>query len=595
MVLMAVPLAAQDRTIAVGQSMYGELTTHDPVARSRRAPYQVWTLDGRRGQRVQIDLRSQSFDAYLVLRDEDGFVIGSDDDSGDNSDARIHTVLPRNGHYRIVVTGFSEGALGMYALSVSGWEAPDAAPPGQAASIAVGETKDGILEPGDEIAGDGPFQDRWTVALREGQRLRVDLHSSDFDAYLVLLGPDGTQLASDDDSGEGNDASIGFRAATAGTYTVLATSYGDNVHVGAYRLTVAEESGDFAEPGMAASISDGETKAGRLETGDSSGRRGYEDHWTFQGRAGRLARIDVVAPSFDAYAVLLYNGMPLDSNDDGGEGTNARLMTVLPSTGTYTLVVSPYASSSRSGRYTVALAFSDPPPGAGRTERISMGQHASGRLEPGDRQADAGGYQDLWEFDGRAGQDVIIEMHSSELDAYLELHGPDGATVAEDDDSGDGTDAMIVARLPRAGRYQIVARSYGDSRRIGFYDLSVTAGGHVEEPGRVQELRADALVLGRLEAGDSLVGDSTYADVFTFRAPRAGTVRIDLRSGDFDAYLLVKDESGVTLATDDDGGDGVNSRILLPVERGRTYRIYANSYGEDRATGMYRLQLQYEQ
>lgn len=593
--LLAAPLAAQERTISVGQSASGELTAADPVARSRKAPYHVWMLQGRRGQRVVIDLRSSAFDSYLVLRDEEGYILGSDDDSGEDNDARLHTVLPRDGRYRLIATGFTEGARGAYTLTVTGWETPDAPRPGAVATIGLGESRDGLLEPGDEIAGDGPYQDRWTFTARAGQRLRADLSSTDFDSYLILVAPDGSELATDDDGGEGNNASIGIRAATSGRYTLLATSYNDNIRVGAYRLTVAEETGEFADPGTAAAIATGETKEGRLETGDGRGRRGIEDRWTFQGREGQLARIDVSATAFDAYATLLFNGMPVDSNDDGGDGNNARLMTVLQATGSYTVAVSQYSESGSGGRYRIVLSLAEPPPGAGRTERLTVGQRASGRLEAGDRPREGGGFQDLWEFEGRAGQDILLEMHSADFDSYLELRDEAGAMIAEDDDGGDGQDAMITARLPRAGRYRVVARSYSDNASAGYYDLVLTLAGETARPGRVLELRPDEMILGRLEAGDSVVGDSTYADVFTFRATRDGEIVIDLRAGEFDAYLMVKNAAGATLATDDDGGDGTNSRITLQVQRGQMYRVFANSYGEDRAVGMYRLGLRYSQ
>jgi hypothetical protein len=583
----------QVRTINVGQTVSGELTTSDPMTRSRKAPYHVWTMQGRRGQRIIIDLRSGAFDSYLVLRDEEGFILGSDDDSGDDNDSRLHTVLPRDGRYRIIATAYTENGVGSYTLSVGGWEAPQAPPAGVATTIVLGEAKDGLLEPGDEIAGDGPYQDRWMLNTRAGQRLRIDMSSTDFDSYLVLLAPDGTQLATDDDGGGNNSASIGLRVQVAGAYTVVATSVNDNLRVGAYRLSVVEETGNYADPGIAAPIAAGETKEGRLEAGDPTGRRGLEDRWTFTARAGQLARIDVVSPVFDSYATLYINGMAVDSNDDGGDGNNARLSTVLSQAGQYTLVVSSFSQSSSGGRYTVAVNVSDAPPGAGRIERISAGQRVSGRLEPGDQPREGGGFQDLWEFDGRAGQDIMIEMHSSDLDPYLELRDEAGALVAENDDGGDGTGALIITRLPRAGRYRIVARSFAERETGGLYELGFSLGGEIARPGRFLDLREGETVLGRLEAGDSVVGDSTYADVFNYRATREGDVIIDLRSGDFDAYLLVKDAGGTTLATDDDGGDGTNSQLTLHVQQGQTIRVFANSYGEDRASGMYRLSLRY--
>jgi hypothetical protein len=266
---------------------------------------------------------------------------------------------------------------------------------------------------------------------------------------------------------------------------------------------------------------------------------------------------------------------------------------ILPQNGTYTVVVSAFTAGANGGRYDMTLAFSQPPAGAGRVERLRPGRSASGRLEPGDRPRSGGGFQDLWEFDGRQGQAVVVEMRSAEFDAFLELRDPDNALVAENDDGGDGTDALVTASLPRNGRYRVVARSFGEREASGYYELSLATAGDMARPGRAAELREGETVFGRLEAGDSLLGDSTFADVFTFRAPRDGDVVIDLRSSEFDAYLVVKDAEGVTQSTDDDGGDGTDARVTMRVAGGVTYRIFANSYGQDRDTGTYRIAIRY--
>ncbi len=586
-------LAQQPRTLAAGQTVEGELRDGDPVGRTRRAPYHVWLLDGRRAQRVVLDMISPDFDTYLVVRDPDGFLVGQDDDSGDEANARVRLVLPRDGRYRVIATAFSEDGRGHYTLSASTWQTPAAPAAGQVTALAIGQAADGVLEPGDEVAADGGFQDRWTVEARAGQRFRVEMRSQDFDAYLIVLGPNGAEIASDDDGLGGRDATVAFRAAAAGRHTVVATSYQDNPTAGVYRIELVEESGRFAEPGMTAAIAGGQTLEGRLENGDLSGSRGYEDRWTFQGRQGQMVRIDVMSTQFDPYAVLRVDEMAVDSNDDGGEGTDSRLVTVLPRTGAYTLIVSPYSETRSGGLYRVALAFTEPPRGAGEIARIRAGERQSGRLEPGDRRREAGGYADWWEFDGRAGQQVLIDMRSREFDAYLELYDPQGNLLGQDDDGGDGTDSHLSLALPGSGRYRIVARSFGSSDRSGLYELELEVAAPAAPPGRVQELRENQAVLGRLEEGDSLAGDSTWIDVYLFRAPRDGRVTVELGSGDFDTYLIVAEVGGATIGTDDDGGEGTNSQLTFAVRGGRTYRIVANSFGSEPSGGTYRIRLRY--
>jgi hypothetical protein len=590
--LPAGPLGAQPvRTIAVGQSATDSLRAGDPTLRSRRSPYHAWALEGKAGQHLVIDLMSSDFDAFLILRDADGRTMGSDDDSGDNRNARLHAVLPRDGTYRIVATAVGDSARGRYTLAVRGWEAPDAPAPGRSATIAVGETKDGVLEPGDDVSADGPYQDRWFLDLKAGSRVRVEMRSADLDSYLTVLGPDGRVLGSDDDGGGGRDAAVSLRAPVSGRYTVVATSYGDEPASGAYRLSLVEDRGDFADPGVASTIGMGESKDGRLEVGDALGARGLEDRWTFAGRAGQGVRIDAMSDAFDAFLVLLRNGTMVDSNDDGGERQNARIIAVLPETGNYTAVVSAFGRDNSGGRYTLVLTpLAGPPPGPDAMGRLSLGERAIGRLEPGDQVRGDGGLQDAWEFAARGGEDVVAELRSTAFDTYLELHGPDGGLLAEDDDGlGDGTNSLIVAHLPSAGRYRLVVRGYGDKEATGLYELALLSAGTVARAGQVEEIRAGETRIGRLEPGDSTVGDSTYADIFLFRPRASGEAVIDLRSGDFDAYLILQDASGRTLVTDDDGGSGTDARITYRVTAGQEFRILANTFGGTRGTGTYRL------
>lgn len=588
--LLASPLPAQERVLVPGQTASGTLTDSDPVSRSRSAPYQVWTLEGRRGQRLVIDMRSPEFDTYLVVRDAEGYVLGSDDDSGEGTDSRLRIVLPRDGRYRLIATAFSQHGRGNYSLSAGTWSIPAVAGPGEAASLAVGSSAGGLLEPGDEVGPDGGYMDRWTVDLRAGARVRAELRSDDFDAFLVVYAPGGSIVGTNDDGLEGSNAVVSFRAPSAGRYTVIATSFPDNPVVGTYRLDLIEETGLFAEPGERATINAGETREGRLEPGDVMQGSYLTDTWTFQGRAGQLARIDVSSSQFDTYITLLDDtGTILGSDDDGGEGTNSALTQVLPRNGVYTLRVRPYSQAQEGGAYRVSLVLAEAPAAAGRSARLRPGERAAGRLEAGDNRRDEGGYSDAWEFEGRAGQHVLVEMTSRDFDAYLELYDPRGNLIASDDDGGEGTGSFISIALPNSGRYRLQARSFGASDMVGFYELMLELAEPAAPAGRVMEIREGRTYVGRLEPGDSLAGDGSLADVYIYRPSRDGRITIDMRSSEFDTYLILTDALGNRLATDDDGGTGTNSLLSAPVRAGTAYRILANSYGGGQATGTYRI------
>ncbi len=97
---------------------------------------------------------------------------------------------------------------------------------------------------------------------------------------------------------------------------------------------------------------------------------------------------------------------------------------------------------------------------------IAIGESAGGTLVAGQR--------DTWQLNAAGGETVQINM-DADFDTYLELYGPDGVLVAQNDDF-NGLNAQITATLPNAGTYTIIARAYAD-RSGGTYALRVSAVG----------------------------------------------------------------------------------------------------------------------
>src|SRR5690606_11403726 len=84
----------------------------------------------------------------------------------------------------------------------------------------------------------------------------------------------------------------------------------------------------------------------------------------------------------------------------------------------------------------------------------------------------------LWEFNGTAGQVVTITLEATngDLDPLLRLIGPDGSTIAENDDAEDsalGTSAQVVGlSLPADGLYRLLATRFDGA---GSYRLTVVS------------------------------------------------------------------------------------------------------------------------
>ena len=123
--------------------------------------------------------------------------------------------------------------------------APQAAPvdtttlgPQEIGTIVVGQTRFGLLEVGDYTMGDATWADVWYVNLTAGQRIQIDLGSTQFDPYMQLLDPWGGKLAEDDDGGPGNSSRLLFTAREAGRYQIVVNTSQDVVRTGRYQLSV---------------------------------------------------------------------------------------------------------------------------------------------------------------------------------------------------------------------------------------------------------------------------------------------------------------------------------------------------------------------
>lgn len=78
---------------------------------------------------------------------------------------------------------------------------------------------------------------RYTFNGGVGERVRMTISSGNMNTYLMLLRPDGTTLAVDDNSGAGSNSYIYINSLPfSGRYTIIATGYGGDT--GNYILTL---------------------------------------------------------------------------------------------------------------------------------------------------------------------------------------------------------------------------------------------------------------------------------------------------------------------------------------------------------------------
>lgn len=210
----------------------------------------------------------------------------------------------------------------------------------------------------------------------------------------------------------------------------------------------------------------------------------YSKLFTFDAKQGQAINIALQSTEIDTYLLLLApNGSVFAIDDDGFDrfGTNSRLPALagnlqLPVAGKYTIVATTY-DPEEVGSFNLRLEFVDV---AGRTPvdpvKIS-GCPASVTGTLTDESSRLGRRGDLYptqvyQFPGRIGQEVTLEVSSAAVDAFVYLVGPGGAVLATGTDlDGSGT-ARLTAVLRDAGTFGIEVSSFSPFSR-GEFTLKV--------------------------------------------------------------------------------------------------------------------------
>ena len=84
--------------------------------------------------------------------------------------------------------------------------------------------------------------------------------------------------------------------------------------------------------------------------------------------------------------------------------------------------------------------------------------------------------------------------------------------------------------------------------------------------------------IGRLESGDTTLDSGEFSDTFVFEGRAREFVTIDLRSADFDPYLIVRTPSGEQFDNDDHEGDSTWSKLSLTLPESGRYIVRVTSY-----------------
>ena len=464
------PRAPRPSGIRLGQTVEGDLSSRDPET-DEGLPYDAFSFRARQGDRIAVALDSDAFDPVLRIgRMEAGaFVQLAENDDGPDSglNSRLVFTAPENGDYLIRVTPLNAAASGDYSLSLQ--EGP---PPAAAQSIAIGDTVEGELTEGDGKSESDTPADAWRFEGREGQRVRIDMTSDDFDTYLELFDDNRVSLDEDDDGGpEGTNSRITITLPRTGAYVIEARAFAEAT--GGYSLSLVEVEPERApEP-----IAFGASLQGEIGEGDprDDDDRGY-DAFTFSGVEGQRIQAIMRSGDFDTFLqVGKADGefSALASDDDGlMEGTDSRLNFTLPEDGDYVLRALPLGSDAK-GLYALELIDRGPQPQPGS---VLVGSTAWGTLSETDATTDSNSFYDAYRVVLREDEKLLITMVSNDVDSFVIVGRikSDGAfeALGSDDDGLTDTHAKLEWTAPDDGTFEIRAGAYQQGQ-TGVYALTV--------------------------------------------------------------------------------------------------------------------------
>ncbi|WP_029417828.1 PPC domain-containing protein [Brevundimonas bacteroides] len=596
---------AQDPTpLRLDQDVSGALTDDDARVDDPdmgQYVYDLYAIDARAGQRLEITMRSDAFDSYLELtRAGSNEVLASDDDGlGEGLHSRLRYTVVEGGTYvlRARTLGGLEG--GDYALKmIDRGPAPPAPRP---TAIRLGSTIDGDISDNDpEHEGEDQYSnylyDAYSFTAREGERIAVTLRSEAFDPIVrvggMALSGRWEELAANDDRPGGGDLNsyLVFTAPADGEYLIRAAPLGGS-QTGPYTVGIAEG----PPPMSTRSIGFGDTIEGALSDDDGQNDSGViADGYTFEGRAGQRVVVTMSSDDFDTW-LDLYAGegggrYVVDSDDDGaGEGTNSRLTYTLAEDGLYSIEARGFSEDGR-GDYELTLTEAAPEP---EPTPLAYGRTIEGEINAGDPRDDDNRGFDAFRISGQEGNRIQLIMRSGDFDTYLQIGSPEGdfyALASDDDGLGEGTDSRLNYILPSTGDF-IVRAGPLFSDADGLYSLELVDRGPQPAPGSII---VGATARGSLGEDDAIAEDGSFYDAYRISVKAGDKLRLTMVSNEFDTYLDIGRGEGaewMSVASDDDGLSDTHAKVDWSVEEDGEYIIRARSFASGQ-TGAYALNIE---
>lgn len=539
---------------------------------------------------LNVTMQSADFDAYLIVRTDDGRQVAFDDNNGGGTNASVTAPVNGNQTYTIIASAVTAAEkAGSYTLSVNFRSDDDEtcrslktlSAAGQAQGTISGGSCQLTLADGEGIA----LFDYYDLRISAGGAADLKVINAAFQPELALLDASGNVIAGDLVSG-GNGMPAIHQQLAPGNYKVQV--FDPRTDGGDYTLQF-----DF-QPGLpevcpVLSLAAGSMTSGRLSSASCRAAGGLSDVYRIELSSAGTVDIAMASSDFDTLLVLRDDKDHfLNENDDTPGSTNSHFAADLPA-GVYTVAA---ISNDFPGGYTIVYQFTPHDiPACAKIQDLNLNTAYRGYLSDSSCHGRDGRAVDYYQFNTAADGTVAAIMTSVELDSLLTIEDTQGNIVRSDDNSFGQGDALIQQFLP-AGTYRIGARAVGD-RTTGFYrlDLLFAAGGRTAACTPVGTLTPGDTVNGRTSFTSCRYPDNTFADIYRLDVKDAATVDVGLTSTEFAGFLIIEDSKGNLLDDDDAGGPGNKAAVTRSLDAG-TYYLVVKPAADPASVGSYTLRVE---
>src|ERR1019366_2106598 len=408
----------------------------------------MWSLTANAGNNIVLRLGTVGFYGNLILYGPNAALLKT---VASGFDAELDYTATNSGTFTALVGAYSSGGTGTYVLHLAQFP--------QAFIVPVGD-EGGPMTNGGNYAGTNSLGDLdlWSLTANAGDHIVLRLGTVGFYGNLSLYGLNGALLKT---IASGFDAELAYTATNSGTFTALVDAYASS-GVGTYVLHLAQFPEAFIVP---AGEQGGPMTNGGRYTGTNS--LGGLDMWSFTANAGNNIVLRLGTTNFDGNLNLYGpNGALLKT---AAFGTDAELDLTATNSGTFTALVSSYASGG-TGTYVLHLARFPGAfivPAGEQGGPMTNGATYVGTINRAD--------EDLWAFTACTGDPINLWLSPTNFIGNLNLYGPSGALLKT---AASATLAAITYTATNCGTFTVLVSSYS-SGGTGTYGL--TANGLSEE------------------------------------------------------------------------------------------------------------------